>query len=179
MWKRSLMFCLLFLLIFPCIILSVSAADYDTKLPSYVPYSGGAFFEIFDENLGTVTCVFPLDFQDNTFGFNSAGTDVYNLTNSTVNGYVVTTNGTVYTARASRLSYVEYRLSQTTGTYTAIEPKKGTMKASNINFITDNPDLYNDSYFNRDNFIMVLLAILCICEASNVLLSLFRRGRKY
>lgn len=179
MWKRSLTFCLLLLLILSCIILSVSAADYDTKLPSYVPYSGGAFFEVFDENLGTVTCVFPIDFQNNTFGFNSAGTDVYNLTNSTLNGYVVTTNGTVYTARASRLSYVEYRTSATTSYYTALSPKKGTMKASNINFITDNPDLYNDSYFNRDNFIMVLLVILCICEAANVLLSLFRRGHKY
>lgn len=158
--------------------LQTFAIDYDTSMPSYVPYSGGAFFEVFDENLGAVTCVFPLDFQNNTFGFNSAGTDVYNLTNSTVNGYVVTTSGTVYTARASRLSPVEYRISTTTGTYTAINPKEGTIKASNINFITDDPALYNDSYFNRDNFIMVLLVILCICEAANVLLSLFRRGRR-
>lgn len=162
-----------------CLLLPTSAIDYDTSLPSYVPYSGGAFFEVFDENLGTVTCVFPIDFQNNTFGFNSAGTDVYNLTNSTINGYVVTSDGTVYTARAQRLSYVEYRVSTTTSYYTPIAPKKGTMKASNINFITDDPALYNDSYLNRDNFIIVLLVILCVCESANVLLSLFRRGRKY
>lgn len=179
MWKRSLMFLLLLSLTLPFTILPVCAADYDTKLPSYVPYSGGAFFEVFDENLGTVTCVFPVDFQNDTFGFNAAGTDVYNLTNSTVNGYVVSANGTVYTARASRLSFVEYRYSTNTSYYTALEPKKGTMKASNINFITDDPDLYNDSYFDRENFIIILLVILCICEASNVLLSLFRRGHKY
>lgn len=179
MCKRFTLFLLSLQLMLSCLLFSTSAIDYDTSLPSYVPYSGGAFFEVFDENLGTVTCVFPIDFQNNTFGFNAAGTDVYNLTNSTINGYVVTTNGTVYTARASRLSYVEYRISTTTSYYTALSPKAGSMKASNINFITEDPELYNDSYFNRDNFIMVLLVILCICEGSNVLLSLFRRGHKY
>lgn len=166
-------------LMLSCLLLPTSAISYNTELPSYVPYSGGAFFEVFDENLGTVACVFPVDFQNNTFGFNSAGTHVYNLTNSTVNGYVVTTDGSIYTARASRLSVVEYRVSTVSGTYTAIDAKKGSMLASNINFITDDPALYNDSYFNRDNFIIVLLVILCICEASNVLLSLFRRGHRY
>lgn len=158
---------------FPCVSL---AADYNTSIPSYVPYSGGAFFEVFDANLGTVTCIFPIDFQDNTFGFNSSGSDIYNLTNSTLNGYVITANGTVYTARATRFNYVEYRLSTTTSTYTALKPDVSSMQSTNINFITENAQLYNDSYFDKDNFIIVLLSILCICEASNVLISLFRRG---
>lgn len=152
------------------------AADYDTSLPSYVPYSGGAFFEVFDSNLGEVTCIFPIDFQNNTFGFNSSGSNIYNLTNSTVNGYVITSNGAIYTARASRFNYVEYRLSTVTGTYTGLSPDMSTLTATNLNFITDDADFYNDSYFNKDNYIMALLTILCICEASNVLISLFRRG---
>lgn len=152
------------------------AADYETSLPSYVPYSGGAFFEVFDSALGKVTCIFPVDFLDGTFGFNSSGTNIYNLTNSTVNGYVVTSGGTVYTARVNRFSYVEYRLNTTTSTYTALNPDMTTLKSSNINFITSDAELYNDSYFNRDNFVIAILVLLCVCECSNVLISLFRRG---
>lgn len=155
------------------------AADYDMLIPSYVPYSGGAFFEVYDSNLGKVSCVFPLDFQNGTFGFNGSGTNIYNLTNSTINGYVVTSNGTVYTARAQRLSYVEYRLSTTTSTYTALSPDMTTLKASNINFVTDNPELYNDSYFNRDNYIVTMLTLLAVFEGAGVLIALLRRGHKY
>lgn len=152
------------------------AADYNTSLPSYVPYSGGAFFEVFDSALGKVTCIFPVDFLDGTFGFNSSGTNIYNLTNSTINGYVITSNGNVYTARATRFNYVEYRLSTTTSTYTPINPDMSTLKSSNINFITSDAELYNDSYFNHDNFYMVVLVMLLVCEAANVLTSLFRKG---
>lgn len=152
-----------------------SAVDYDTQLPDYVPYSGGAFFEVFDENLGTVTCFFPLEFQNGYFGFDSSGINVVNLSNSTINGYVFTSDGDTYTARVQRLSTVEYRDSSYSSYY-YLDPKADTLHSSNINFITDNSALYNDSYFNRDNFIIALLVILCICEASNVLISLFRRG---
>ncbi len=158
---------------FPCVSL---AADYNTTIPSYVPYSGGAFFEVFDSNLGKVTCIFPIDFQNNTFGFDSSGSNIYNLTNSTINGYVITSGGAIYTARATRFNYVEYRVSTTTGTYIGLSPDMSTLTATNLNFITDDSELYNDSYFNKDNYIMALLTILCICEASNVLISLFRRG---
>lgn len=162
-----------------CFVSTSFAAEYDTSIPSYVPYSGGAFFEVFDSNLGQVSCVFPLDFLDGTFGFNSAGTDIYNLTNSTVNGYVVTSGGAVYTARANRFSYIEYRLNNTTSQYTALDPNLNAITATNINFVTDDPKLFNDSYFNRDNYIMTMLTLLAVFEGAGVLISLLRRGHKY
>ena len=164
---------------FSCFAFTSFAVDYDTSIPSYVPYSGGAFFEVFDSNLGQVSCVFPLDFLDGTFGFNSAGTDIYNLTNSTVNGYVITSGGTVYTARAYRFSYIEYRLNNTTSQYTALKPNVKAITATNINFVTEDPQLYNDSYFNRDYYIMAVLTLTCIFEGAGLLISLLRRGHKY
>lgn len=177
--KRSLLLLLSLCVMLSCFTLTTLAAEYETSIPSYVPYSGGAFFEVDDTALGKVTFICPVDFIDNSFGFNSSGTNIYNLTNSTVNGYVVTSNGTVYTARANRFTYVEYRVSATTSTYTALNPDMSTLKATNINFITEDTELYNDSYFNRDNFIMTVLCILAACECANVLISLFRRGHKY
>ena len=162
-----------------CFTLTTLAADYETSIPSYVPYSGGAFFEVDDTALGKVTVIFPVDFLDNTFGFDSGGTNIYNLTNSTINGYVVASNGTVYTARANRFTYVEYRASASTNTYTALSPKMNTLKCTNINFITDDPELFNDSYFNRDNFVLTVLCFLAVCECANVLISILRRGHKY
>lgn len=159
-----------------CFTFQSCAIDYDTSIPAYVPYSGGAFFEVFDTNLGKVSCVFPIDFIDGTFGFNSSGSNIFNLTNSTINGYIITSGGTIYTARASRFNYVEYRLNNTTSSYIALSPNMSTLTASNINFITNDAELYNDSYFNKENYIITLLTILCICEAANVLISLFRRG---
>ncbi len=174
--KRFLLLLLSLCLMLSCFTFATFAADYNTTMPSYVPYSGGAFFEVFDSTLGKVTCIFPIDFQNGAFGFNNSGTNIYNLTNSTINGYIVTSGGAVYTARANRFTYVEYRTSSTVSTYTALNPDMSTLTSTNINFITDDPELYNDSYFDKDNLIIALLSILCICEASNVLISLFRRG---
>lgn len=173
--------CYFFLLFSLPLFLSLQcfAAKYTADMPSYVPYSGGAYFEIVDKNLGTVTCLFPIEFKDNTFGFNDSGSgtpsNIVNLTNSTINGVLITSNGTQYTCRASRFSEVEYRLTSSSS-YTTIRPVLAGMNVSNIDFVTDDQLYANEGYFNYKNVLLVCAVFCALCEAGSLAANLLRRG---
>ena len=48
------------------------AVEYSTDFPSYVPISGGAFFEV-KSSLGQITFVCPNNFKNGYFGFSGNG----------------------------------------------------------------------------------------------------------
>lgn len=170
------LFSLLAVLFIPC-----SAATYSDEIPYYVNYSGGAFFEVYDENLGTVTCIFPVEFKTDTFAFNGhdvgSADNFVNVTNSTVNGYIITSNGTTYSVSAARYDMLRYRIS-TGYDYTYLKPRLSSMTRTNISFMTEDRSLYNESQINRNNLEVFLLLVLCFCEFFNLCCSLLRRGRR-
>lgn len=147
---------LLAALIIAVSVLPASAKFYKNEPPNYINVSGGAFFEVFDENLGTVTCVFPAEFKDDTFGFalsrNGVPTNIVNVSNTTVNGTLFTSDGAQYTARVSRFSPVEYRPVNGSGNYITLKPVIEGMENTNINFMIDDPDYFNSSSFDFEAF---------------------------
>lgn len=160
-----------------------SYAVFTAELPEYVNYSGGAWFEVFHSDFGRCTVIFPLEFKDNCFGFklSAAGmpVDIYNFTNTTIYGLVVTSNGKEYSCRASRFSPIEVQ-SSTTGyqTYVNLNPDSVALSNSNMLFITDDENYYNDTVMNYDNYYLVALSIIAFCSFFGLCVNLFRRGRR-
>lgn len=171
---------LLVLLFVPVFFISTQAAKYTDEYPTYIPYSGGAYFEIFDSRLGTCSAVFPIEFKDRAFGFirnsNGSVTNIVNVTNSTINGNVITSSGQVYVCRASRFSGIEYRLSNTSGTYTSLSPDMSSLSNTNISFVTDDIDYYNENSIDKDKYIMVILTLIALSEFLGLCTNLLRRG---
>lgn len=92
-------------LVTPCF-----AMTYNNDFPDYVPYAGGAYIEVESSSFQKCTLVFPINSQKNSISFlGSSNSDIVNITNSTINGYLYTSTGTQYTFRMASLSGVEYR----------------------------------------------------------------------
>lgn len=146
-------------------VLPASAKFYKAEMPKYTNVSGGAFFEIFDENLGTVTCLFPIEFKNDTFSFelsrNGVPANIVNVSNTTVNGTLFAENGTAYTCRASRLSPVEYRPLNSSNNYITLKPVIEGMENTNINFLIDDTEYANQ---NGSADINTLAAFLCLLD---------------
>ena len=156
--KCSLVCSLLLVLVF-LHSLQVSAATYSTEFPAYVPVSGGAFIETNVTTLGQATLVFPLQYQNATFGFAGSGSNICNLTNSTVNGYLYRTNGQQYPIRLVRLGTLEYQ--QASGTWAAVDTVD--VLNTNITFIDQTAgDRQTDNYFYDKYGILELSVILIL-----------------
>lgn len=172
-------------LIFVCVFsLSASAKYYTDDLPSYVSISGGAYFEVYDTNLGKqVTVVFPIEFKDDHFGFSLSGSSVasniVNVTNSTVYGVVYTSDGEKYSCRASRQDVIEYSYEYSTGRYEYrdLSPKMSTLTNSNMQFLTDNKDLYNQSFVDYEKVVAFLLLSLVLLQLVSLFVLALRKGR--
>ena len=89
-------------------VLPCFAVEYSTDFPSYVPISGGAFFEV-KSSIGQITFVCPNNFKNGYFGFSGNGNNICNISNSTVSGYIYTTSGNSYQARFTSFGNLEYR----------------------------------------------------------------------
>ena len=173
----------LFLITLFCLVLSFNtyAAEYKDEIPDYVNFSGGAYIEVFDENLGTVTCVFPIEFKNGYIGFNgnsfSSSDNFLNVSNTTINGYVITEGGTIYTARINRLSEIEYRYGSSYD-YITLKPSLASITATNVQFVTDDLTLSNESQLDYDKYTITILTLILLCEFLNVVTSIVRKGRR-
>lgn len=152
------------------------AVEYSTKFPSYVPISGGAFFEV-KSTLGQITFVCPNNFKNGYFGFSGNGNNICNISNSTVSGYIYTSSGNSYQARFTALGNLEYRTSS--GSY--YEYKDVTITDilnTNVTFIDDKGDRQTDNYFlSKENIFMYsLLFVIASCSVLSLFFSRKRRG---
>ena len=151
------------------------AVEYSTKFPSYVPISGGAFFEV-KSSLGQITFVCPNNFKNGYFGFSGNGNNICNISNSTVSGYIFTASGNSYQARFTALGTLEYRTSS--GSYYEYRDVTITeILNTNVTFIDDKGDRQTDNYFlSKEN--IFLYTLLFVCASCSVLGLFFSRKRR-
>ena len=174
MKKIISIFVVLLVLVFsalPCF-----AVEYSTDFPSYVPISGGAFFEV-KSSLGQITFVCPNNFKNGYFGFSGNGNNICNISNSTVSGYIYTASGNSYQARFTALGNLEYRTS--TGSYYEYRDVTITeILNTNVTFIDDKGDRQTDNYFlsKEDIFLYTLLFVCASCSVLGLFFSRKRRG---
>lgn len=152
------------------------AVEYSTEFPSYVPISGGAFFEV-KSSLGQIAFVCPNNFKSGYFGFSGNGNNICNISNSTVSGYIFTSSGISYQARFTALGTLEYRTNS--GSY--YEYKDITITEilnTNVTFIDDKGDRQTDNYFlSKENiFLYSLLFVIASCSVLSLFFSRKRRG---
>ena len=174
MKKIISIFAVLLVLVFsalPCF-----AVEYSTDFPSYVPISGGAFFEV-KSSLGQITFVCPNNFKNGYFGFSGNGNNICNISNSTVSGYIYTASGNSYQARFTSLGTLEYRTSS--GSYYEYRDVTITqILNTNVTFIDDKGDRQTDNYFlsKEDIFLYTLLLVCASCSVLGLFFSRKRRG---
>lgn len=173
MKKIISIFAVLLVLVFsalPCF-----AVEYSTDFPSYVPISGGAFFEV-KSSLGQITFVCPNNFKNGYFGFSGSGNNICNISNSTVSGYIFTASGNSYQARFTALGTLEYRTSS--GSYYEYRDVTITeILNTNVTFIDDKGDRQTDNYFlSKEN--IFLYTLLFVCASCSVLGLFFSRKRR-
>ena len=151
------------------------AVEYSTGFPSYIPISGGAFFEV-KSSLGQITFVCPNNFKNGYFGFSGNGNNICNISNSTVSGYIYTASGNSYQARFTSLGTLEYRTSS--GSYYEYRDVTITeILNTNVTFIDDKRDRQTDNYFlSKEN--IFLYTLLFVCASCSVLSLFFSRKRR-
>lgn len=156
-------------------VLPCFAVEYSTDFPSYVPISGGAFFEV-KSSLGQITFVCPNNFKNGYFGFSGNGNNICNISNSTVSGYIFTSSGSSYQARFTALGTLEYRTSS--GSYYEYRDVTITeILNTNVTFIDDKGDRQTDNYFlSKEN--IFLYTLLFVCASCSVLGLFFSRKRR-
>lgn len=152
------------------------AVEYSTEFPSYVPVSGGAFFEV-QSSIGKITFICPNNYKNNYFGFSGNGNNICNISNSTVSGYIYTASGTSYQARFTSLGTLEYRTSSSS----YYEYKDVTITEilnTNVIFIDDKGDRQTDNYFlsKESIFLYTLLLVCASCSVFSLFFSRKRRG---
>ncbi len=152
----SVIFTLLFIvsLCFP-----TYAAEYGAQYPSYVNQSGGCFIEC-QTNLGKGSIVFAKNYQEDTIGFYGTGSNLMNISNSTVSGYFVLENGVTYDVRASGFSTFQYYTGNNWGGYTDLTVSQ--IYNTNVQFTDEQGDRANTFYElgNFEELVIVLLVIV-------------------
>lgn len=164
-------------------VVPVSAAQYTDEWPSYVKISGGAYFEVFDSNLGQVACVFPVEFKDNSFGFSLSDanlpTNFVNVSNTTVYGYLYTSSGKKYSCRASRQDVIEYNVNDSGySNYVDLDPVIAGMTNTNMSFLTSDKEYFNESVLDGEKYLHFAVTALVVLELLSVLIQLFGKGRR-
>lgn len=171
--KRTIKICVNFiivsvlLLIFPII-----SSAYSNQLPAYLgSFPDAAYIELNTSNFGRCAFVLPVSYQTETISYN--GNKIYNSTASTLYGYLVTQNGTVYDIRAQRLSNFQY--AYTSGYQTQyVDINYSEIYNTNIRFT--NAD--SDNEFVKLNpyqiITVTLLVFLSISELGNLIFNIVR-----
>lgn len=84
------------------------AAEYGNEYPTYVKYSGGVYIEV-QSSIGRGTIVLQDSYKSGIIGFTGNNYYLCNLSNSTITGRFILTNGTVYTCRFSAFEAPQYQ----------------------------------------------------------------------
>ena len=175
-FKKTLSIFFALFIAFSVFVFPAYAVEYGTQFPEYVNISGGAFIEA-QSTIGKITFVCANNFKDNYFGFSGNGSNICNISNSTISGYIYTASGNTYQARFTSFGTLQYRTG-TSSYYEYIDVTITDILNTNVNFIDDKLDRQTDNYFfdKYDIFFFVIFIVICFCCVLN-LFFIKRRGR--
>lgn len=106
--KKKILTILLTLVCVMSLPVTAFAAEYGNDYPTYVKYSGGAYIEV-QSAIGRGTIVLQDSYKSGFIGFTGNNYYLCNLSNSTITGRFILTNGTVYTCRFSAFEAPQYQ----------------------------------------------------------------------
>lgn len=160
-----------------------AAASFTAEMPRYTNITGGAFFEVLDSAVGACTVIIPIEFKDNYLAFVLSGDDIpfviVNVSNSTINGVVITPDGRQYTCRATRFSWFEYQdTSSPYNQWLDLNPEVTTMSNSNIFFLTENPLYYNNTVLDYNKIQLAFSCLIFMVLILDLFVNLLRKGRR-
>lgn len=106
--KKKILTILLTLVCVMSLPVTAFGADYGNEYPTYVKYSGGAYIEV-QSTIGRGTIVLQDSYKSGFIGFTGNNYYLCNLSNSTITGRFILTNGTVYNCRFSAFEAPQYQ----------------------------------------------------------------------
>lgn len=118
--------------------------------------SGGAFFEVDTDELGSVKIYIPIDYQEGSFAYDNYG-NLVNIRAATITGYIL--DGTQYTVRWTSFGTPQYRLLNYSGagsTYNDLTVEM--VEDTNIQIIEDDSEV---PLFPDDRYVQLLI-LLCL-----------------
>lgn len=146
-----------------CLAFQGMCSDLSSALPDYLNHSSGSFVEC-ETNLGKGVFVLPISTFENTIGFTRSG-NLYNISNSTVSGLFITSNGTEYNVRAQSLNCFQYQSDNTSWGGTYIDITVESVLSTNINiydYFGEN-DIVHYSFSNFELIVVSMLVFIGFC----------------
>lgn len=111
--KKKILTVLLTLVCVLSLPVTAFAEEYGNEYPNYVNYSGGAYIEV-QSAIGRGTIVLQDSYKTGYIGFTGDKYYLCNLSNSTITGRFVHSNGTMYTCRFSAFEAPQYQTNSVT-----------------------------------------------------------------
>lgn len=148
----------------------VYASEYGATYPDYVKQSSACFVEC-NTSLGKGSLVFPVNYKKDCIGFyGKSGTDLFNITSSTISGQFVLTNGTTYNVRAQGFSKFQYQTQDGYyNNYTDLNISQ--IHNTNVQFSDEHSDRENVIYdFSMYEKLVISLILIIGCIIIGLLL---------
>lgn len=137
-------------------------AEYGNEYPTYVKYSGGAYIEV-QSAIGRGTIVLQNSYKNGFIGFTGDKYYLCNLSNSTITGRFILSNGTEYNCRFSAFEAPQYYYqSGTSNQWRYLNTTQ--IYNTNCEFI-DNTSLERNNkidLFDTDEYKYSVVALLCV-----------------
>lgn len=105
--KKKILTILLTLVCILSLPVTAFGAEYGNEYPTYVKYSGGAYIEV-QSAIGRGTIVLQDSYKNGFIGFTGDKYYLCNLSNSTITGRFILSNGTEYNCRFSAFEAPQY-----------------------------------------------------------------------
>ena len=160
--KKKILTVLLTLVCVLSLPVTAFAEEYGNEYPTYVKYSGGAYIEV-QSAIGRGTIVLQDSYKSGYIGFTGDKYYLCNLSNSTITGRFILSNGTEYTCRFSPFEAPQYYYqSGTVNQYRYLNTTQ--IYNTNCEFI-DNTSLERNNkidLFDTDEYKYSVVTLLCV-----------------
>lgn len=169
--------CLVLFLSFPVVCL-----EYSDNVPNYVNEKGNFYIEVATSQIGAGTILLSNNYKFDYLSTYGSTEQLYNTTNSTISGYIYTTNNNYYQIRFTSLDTAQYYI-----TGSGIGGNYGWQDLTITKLVSTNGSILGDngikvySVSDSDKIIITILIVtVSLVLFGYVILLLFnRKGERY